>query len=123
MYLNSSTCVIAECLLLNPCFLVAAQAVLALPLACADVAVQLPPSLRLAATAAGRLDCRLQLLSVTAEWPVSRQPHTAGTLHGSASCVSTCYLAHLQTVEVPASPIMVGLFVTTLGEMHSQMIA
>ncbi|WIA32106.1 hypothetical protein OEZ86_002957 [Tetradesmus obliquus] len=54
------------------------QAVLQLPLAGSDVALQLPPALQLAATAAGNLDCRLQLFGMTADWPAQRQPTHAG---------------------------------------------
>jgi hypothetical protein len=47
----------------------AGQAVLALPLKNAELSVQLPPGLQLAATAAGHLDCRMQLLSLHMDWP------------------------------------------------------
>ncbi len=43
-----------------------------LPCAAADVAVLLPPSLALAATPHGHLDCRLQLLGFVADWPPAR---------------------------------------------------
>lgn len=57
------------------------QAVVVLPLCRADVALHLPPALQLAATASGGLDCRLQLLSLSADWPPSRPASSS-----SSSC-------------------------------------
>jgi hypothetical protein len=81
--LSSSICVfkfdllcLYSCACLFSC--AAGQAVLQLPLAGADVALQLPPALQLAATPAGHIDCRLQLFGVTVDWPAQRQqPHAA----------------------------------------------
>jgi hypothetical protein len=49
----------------------AGQAVLTLPFKSVDVSVALPPGLQLAATAAGHLDCRLQLLGAHMDWPAA----------------------------------------------------
>lgn len=57
----------------------AGQAVLALPLNGMDVSVKLPPGLQLAATPAGHLDCRMQLLGVQLDWP-SAGADSAGVL-------------------------------------------
>jgi hypothetical protein len=45
--------------------------VLALPFRHADVSVKLPPSLQLAATASGHMDCRMQLLGLQLDWPAT----------------------------------------------------
>jgi hypothetical protein len=45
--------------------------VLALPLKNVDVSVRLPPGLQLAATPAGHLDCRMQLMGVHIDWPAA----------------------------------------------------
>lgn len=44
---------------------------LAMPLKNVDLSVKLPPGLQLAATAAGLLDCRMQLMGVQMEWPAT----------------------------------------------------
>jgi hypothetical protein len=64
----------------------AGQAVLTLPLPSADVCARLPPGLQLAATHAGHLDCRLQLLGVEATWPASTR--------GAGSSTSACAAQH-----------------------------
>jgi hypothetical protein len=61
----------------------AGQAVLALPLKNADLSIKLPPGLHLAATAAGHLDCRMQLLSLQLDWPPAGRP-SAESLRASA---------------------------------------
>jgi hypothetical protein len=54
--------------------LLAGQATLQLPLARADVCVHLPPALQLKATPAGGVDACIQLLGISAVWPVSTAP-------------------------------------------------
>lgn len=44
---------------------------LAMPLKNVDLSVKLPPGLQLAATPAGHLDCRMQLMSLQMEWPAT----------------------------------------------------
>eukprot|EP00879_Flechtneria_rotunda_P001554 GHRR01001713.1.p1 GENE.GHRR01001713.1~~GHRR01001713.1.p1 ORF type:complete len:1175 (+),score=492.98 GHRR01001713.1:413-3937(+) len=54
------------------------QAVLHLPLQRADVYMRLPPTLQVAATPAGGLDCRISLLEVAVDWPATRHTSAAG---------------------------------------------
>lgn len=54
--------------------LLAGQATLQLPLARADVCVHLPPALQLKATPAGGVDACIQLLGISAVWPVTTAP-------------------------------------------------
>lgn len=63
-------CAEPVCLLCCVVFL-PGQAVLTLPLKSVDVSVALPPGLQLAATPAGHLDCRLQLLGAHMDWPAT----------------------------------------------------
>jgi hypothetical protein len=55
--------------------------VLAMPLKNVDLSVKLPPGLQLAATPAGHLDCRMQLMSFQMDWPAtSKQLLVVGAL-------------------------------------------
>lgn len=55
----------------------------------ADVSISLPPALNVTATHSGNIDCRLQLLGVTAEWPAQQQPcqHPPQLLHARSPAV------------------------------------
>jgi hypothetical protein len=54
--------------------------VLAMPLKNVDLSVKLPPGLQLAATPAGHLDCRMQLMSLQMDWPATGKQVLVATL-------------------------------------------
>lgn len=63
---------------------------LALPLRDVDLSVKLPPGLQLAATSAGHLDCRMQLLGVQLDWPATGRYKTLPQRHASFGLCRCC---------------------------------